>query len=315
MGDGIREGNLLIRRRLGRRRSDSSGGGRRLGDRLLLALPAAAAIALLFVTPIVVFAVYSFLSGSVYGFSAHLPFTFANYRAVVSDPTIGRLATNSVIVGFAVAGVSLAIGLPTAFWLRYCAGRFQQALIFLLVLAMFAGYLVRIYAWRTILGQDGILNDALQRIGLTSHPLGFLVFSRFAIVVALVQIVLPFVVLLLFAGFRPIEPRILESAQDLGAGFLTRWRRVVLPLIAVPAGSAFMLCILIGTSDYVTPLLLGAPGQLTVGVQIQRYFQELGEYPFGAALAMLVLLCYGILYAAFGLGFRLLRLRRLEWQT
>ena len=85
------------------------------------------------------------------------------------------------------------------------------------------------YAWRTILGENGLLNSGLRELGLIDGSLGFLLFNRFAVTVALVHIFLPYVVLVLYAGFRPISPALLESAQDLGGGVVTRWRRVVLP--------------------------------------------------------------------------------------
>ena len=107
--------------------------------------------------------------------------------------------------------------------------------LFLITATLFASYLVRIYAWRTILGENGLLNSGLERLGLIDEPLGFLLYSRFAVTVALVHIFLPYVVLVLFAGFRPIAPGLLEAAQDLGANALTRWRKVILPLIAAPA--------------------------------------------------------------------------------
>jgi spermidine/putrescine transport system permease protein len=291
----------------------AAGRGRRSRDSLSLALPALGAIGVLVLAPIVVFFVYSFLSGATYSFGASAPVTLGNYTRLFSDPAIRTEALNSVIIAATVSGVTLLLALPTAYWLRYCAGRLQRPLIVMVVLAMFSGYLVRIYAWRTLLGQDGIVNDTLHRLGVTHHPVGFIIFSRFSTTVAFVSVVLPLVILLLFAGFRPIDPRYLETAQDLGAGVVQRWRRVTLPLIAVPLASAFMLCVLIATSDYVTPQLLGAPGQDTIGIGIARYFQQLGEYPSGAALAVLLLVSYAVLYGAISVALRLMKLTRLRW--
>ena len=90
-------------------------------------------------------------------------------------------------------------------------------MLFLITGTLFASYLVRIYAWRTILGANGLLNTGLETLGLIDDPLGFLLYNRFAVTVALVHIFLPYVVLVLYAGFRPISPALLEAAQDLGA--------------------------------------------------------------------------------------------------
>ena len=82
---------------------------------------------------------------------------------------------------------------------------------------MFASYLVRIYAWRTILGANGIINQSLIATGIIDEPLGFLLYNWFSVTIALVHIFLPYVVLVLYAGFRPLAPALLEAAQDLGA--------------------------------------------------------------------------------------------------
>ncbi len=96
--------------------------------------------------------------------------------------------------------MTLVVGLPIAYWLRFVAGRSRLAVLFLITASMFASYLVRIYAWRTVLGSQGLVNSALERAGLIDEPLGFLLYSRFAVVVALVHIFLPYVVLVLYAG-------------------------------------------------------------------------------------------------------------------
>ena len=142
-------------------------------------------------------------------------------------------------------------------------------MLFLITATLFASYLVRIYAWRTILGENGLLNSGLRGLGLIDDPLGFLLFNRFAVTVALVHIFLPYVVLVLYAGFRPISPALLEGAQDLGGGVVTRWRKVVLPLIAAPAVTSFLFVFILSASDYVTPQFLGGTSGAMLGRRIQ----------------------------------------------
>jgi spermidine/putrescine transport system permease protein len=273
------------------------------------------ALLLFFAAPVAIFFVYSFLTGAVFSFTAEAPLTFDNYVDVFKAPSTNDLLTNSAIVGFLVGAFCLAIGIPVAYWIRYHAGRFQNLILLLVVAALFASYLVRIYAWRSMLGTDGVINSGLQSLGVIDDPLGFLVFSRFAVVVAIVHILLPFVILILYAGFRPLEPRYLEASEDLGAGFLDRWRRVIGPLIAVPAMSAFMLCFVIASADYVTPQFLGGPESSMVGVQVQNYFKAQGDYPLGAALAITVLVGFLIVQGILLLGLKLAGVRRVEWGT
>jgi spermidine/putrescine transport system permease protein len=282
---------------------------------IALTAPAALGLLIFFAAPVTVFLVYSFLTGAAFSFGADTPFTIDNYVDVFQAPSTGALLRNSAIVGLLVAAACLLIGIPFAYWVRYHAGRLQNLVLLLVIAALFASYLVRIYAWRSMLGTDGVINSGLESLGVIDEPLGFLVFSRFAIVVAIVHILLPFVILILYAGFRPLDPRYLEASEDLGAGLVQRWRRVVLPLIAVPAMSAFMLCFVLASADYVTPQFLGGPQSSMVGVQIQNYFKAQGDYPLGAALAITVLLGYLIIQGLLLLGLRLMGVRRVNWGT
>ena len=119
----------------------------------------------------------------------------------------------------------MSVGLPIAYWLRFVARRSRLAVLFLITASMFASYLVRIYAWRTVLGSRGLINSALEQAGLIDEPSRFLLYSRFAVIVALVRIFLPYVVLVLFAGMGPVSEGLLESARDLGANASLLWRR------------------------------------------------------------------------------------------
>jgi spermidine/putrescine transport system permease protein len=280
---------------------------------LALTLPAVLGMVVFFGAPLVAFAVYSFLTAGIFTVSG--PLTLENYRTALDSPVVGRLAMNSFVIGILAAAVSVAVALPIAFWLRYAAGRWRVFVLFLITATLFASYLVRIYAWRSILGGNGLLNDGLERIGVIDHPLGFLLYSRFAITVALVHIFLPYVVLVLYAGFGPMSPALLESAQDLGANAWARWRRVVLPLIAAPAASAFLFVFVLSASDYVTPQFLGATKDLMLGVQIQANFKGVGNWPLGAAQSLLMLAAFVVCYAMTAIGLRLLRLDRIRWST
>lgn len=280
---------------------------------IALTAPAAVGMLIFFVAPLVTFAVYSFLTAGLFSVSG--PATLANYRDAIHSPINGTLARNSLVIGLLSAGVSVAVGLPIAYWLRYAAGRFRLLVLFLITATLFASYLVRIYAWRSILGENGLLNDGLERLGVIGQPLGFLLYSRFAITVALVHIFLPYVVLVLYAGFAPMSPSLLESAQDLGANALTRWRRVVLPLIAAPAMSAFLFVFVLSASDYVTPQFLGASRDVMLGVQIQANFKGVGNWPLGAAQSLLMLAAFVVCYGLCALGLRLWRLDRIRWTT
>ena len=266
---------------------------------------------MLFVAPLVTFFVYSFLTAGLFAVSG--PATLENYEDVVTSSVNGTLALNSFYVGLCTAAVTVLVALPIAYWLRYCAGRSQTTVLFLITATLFASYLVRIYAWRTILGENGLLNSGLRELGLIDGSLGFLLFNRFAVTVALVHIFLPYVVLVLYAGFRPISPALLESAQDLGGGVVTRWRKVVLPLIAAPAVTSFLFVFVLSASDYVTPQFLGGTSGAMLGRRIQEALTGLGNFPLGAAMSFLMLAAFVLCFLLASAGLRILKLDRIRF--
>lgn len=280
---------------------------------LAVSTPAAIGMLVFFAAPLVALVVYSFLTAGIYSVSG--PLTLDNYSAAFSDSVNRVLARNSLIIGLLAATVSVAVGLAIAYWLRYAAGRWRTLVLFLIMATLFASYLVRIYAWRSILGERGLLNSGLQSLGLIDEPLGFLLYNRFAVTVALVHIFLPYVVLVLYAGFQPLTGSILEAAQDLGANAVTRWRKVILPLIAAPAMSAFLFVFVLSSSDYVTPQLLGGTNGSLLGVQVQVAFKGVGNFALGAATALIMLVAFVVLYALTALALRVARLDRIRWST
>ena len=280
---------------------------------IALTLPSLFGMLFFFAAPLVAFAIYSFLTAGLYSVSG--PLTIDGYREAVSSDVNGTLAVNSFVVGICAAAVTVAVGLAIAYWLRYAAGRWQVFVLFLITATLFASYLVRLYAWRTILGENGLLNSGLEGLGLIDEPLGFLLYNRFAVTVALVHIFLPYVVLVLFAGFRPISPELLETAQDLGAGALTRWRKVVLPLIAAPAATSFLFVFILSAADYVTPQFLGGKDGAMLGVRIQAALTGVGNWPLGAALSFLMLAAFLICYGLTAVGLRLFKLNRIRFAS
>jgi spermidine/putrescine transport system permease protein len=296
-------------------RAGAVGGGReprRLGP-LVLTAPATLGLLLFFAAPFLTFVVYSVMTGAVYSFKVGAPLTLENYTDAVGTATNWPLIRNAAIVGLATGLVTIAVSVPVAYWLRYSAGAWQLPVLFAIIGTIFASYLVRIYAWRTMLGERGIVNQALMGIGIIDQPLGVLLYSRVAVVIALVHILLPFAVLMMYSAFRPLEPRYLECAADLGASTFTRWRRVVLPAIAAPAVSAFMLSFILSAADYVTPQFLGGARGSLIGVQIQTSFKALGDYAHGAALSIVLLLAVLLLYGILKLALRLMGLGTMRW--
>lgn len=269
-----------------------------------LAVPAVAALLVLFVTPLVIFTVYAFFEGSFY--SVTPGFTLDNFSEAVTSSLFRDLTVNAVVMGFATAGTCVVVGLPLAFLIRFRAGRLEYPLLFLVVLAMFASYLVRVYAWRTILGDNGVLNSALRSID--APTIGTLLYTKAAVVIALVHIFLPYVTLVAYAAMRNLPRDLLDLASDLGAGAVGRWRRVVLPLVAPAVAAGFLYTFVLAASDYVTPQFLGGRHGNMAGLLIQQQFTQVGDYPLGAAMSLLLLALFLGFYGVIALLLRVLGL-------
>ena len=272
--------------------------------------PATVIVIGLFVVPLLILIVYSFMTAGL--FSVTPPFTMSNYAEALQRKATTSLGENSLVIGLSTATASLLAGIPIAYWLRYYARRWGNVVLFLITASMFASYLVRIYAWRSILGEHGLLNDGLMATGLIHQPLQFLLYNRVAVVLALVHIFLPYVVLVLYAGLRPIRPEYFEAARDLGANAFKRWTRVVLPLIAPQLGTSWIFVFILSAGDYVTPQFLGGTNGSMIGVLVQQDFNVNGNWAAGAAISLLMLLAFAGAYLVMMGALRITGLSRVQ---
>jgi spermidine/putrescine transport system permease protein len=151
--------------------------------------------------------------------------------------------------------------------------------------AVFGGYLFKIYAWKSILGSDGLVNGALLRLGVVQAPVEALLYSRTAVIVTLVNLLLPFAVLPVYASLRNVRGECLEAARDFGAGQLATAWRVVLPQCRWGLFAAFTVTFLAAAGDYVTPLLLGGASGSMLGQFVALQFSARFNWPLGAAMS------------------------------
>jgi spermidine/putrescine transport system permease protein len=157
---------------------------------------------------------------------------------------------------------------------------------------------VRLYAWYTILGENGVVNTALVRLGVVDHPLLFLLFSRWAIVLAFVNVFLPYSILLLTSAMQNIRADLLENARDLGASPPRAFSRVVLPLTMTGAVGAFAYTFILTSGDYITPALLGGLSGTSIANIVSNQFITLGNRPAGAAISFVMLGIFFLVYLA-----------------
>ena len=174
--------------------------------------------------------------------------------------------------------------------IRFHLRRFQEPLLFLVMVALFSGYLVRIYAWRTILGDEGIINSILMRLGLVDQPLSWLLYSRTAAIIVFVNFLLPLAILPIYASLQNVRDEEVEAARDLGAGAFQAFRRVTLPLAWSGVFAAFAFTFIIAAGDYVTPQLVGGTSGSMIGRAVVDTFGITFNWPLGSALSFLTLM-------------------------
>ncbi len=258
----------------------------------VLLTPGVLAIALTFVGPLLLFGAYAFVRGGL--FTITWDFTLDNFAKVLTDPFVGLLIIKSLMTGFVVAAICLVIALPLAFYLRFRAGSLETPLFVLLVVALFVSYLARIYAWRALFTASGVFASLVEAFGVTEPPQ--VLFTRTLVIIALVHIYLPFVTLAIYAAMRNLPTTVLEVAEDLGATRMMTWRRVVLPMMASTSLAPFMFTLGLSASDFATPQLLGGTKGALVGVLVQQQFAEAGNFPMGAAMSLVLLAVFVLLY-------------------
>ena len=242
--------------------------------------------------------VQSFLQSQGYGQLTY-HFTFSNYVDAVSDPVYRTVAWHSFALGAAAALISVAAAYPVAFFITFRLRRARNIALFLVVVSLFTSYLVRLYAWYTIFGEHGIVNAALIRLGVVSHPLLFLLFSRTTVVIAWVNVFLPYAILMIASAMQNVPADLLENARDLGASPLRSFSRVVLPLTMTSAVAAFVYTFILTSGDYITPALLGGiSGSTSIANIVSENFVALGSRPAGAAISFVMLLIYLGTYVA-----------------
>jgi spermidine/putrescine transport system permease protein len=253
-------------------------------SRLWLLLPAAFIFVGAFVAPLLYFLVISFWS--VRARIMRPDFTVKNYIATWVEYYDAMASTLLIALAIGVLTTVLAFGF--AYAIRFKCGRFEGPLLFLALITLFGGYLVKIYAWKSILGREGILNQALTGLGIIDQPLDALLYSVNGVVITLTYFLLPFAVLPIYGNLRAISPTTVEAARDLGASRWAVMRDIILPQCEKGIVIAFIFAFLITAGDYVTPRFVGG-GAAMMGHFIELQFSLGFNWPMGSAMAFTVM--------------------------
>jgi spermidine/putrescine transport system permease protein len=272
----------------------------------LLFAPALAVFAVFFLIPVGFFFIVSFWQLKFYNLVP--AFSFENYGEVYREYFHAGIFTFAIAL--IIATVTTTIAFLLAYLIRFRAGRYGSAMLFVVMITLFGGYLVKIYAWKTILGTQGIVNTGLMAVGIIEEPIAWILYSPHAVVLTLVHFLLPFAVLPIYGSLRGIADDPLEAARDLGARPVRVLVDIVLPQAMPGIIAGFALAFLISAGDYVTPRLVGGTNTFMVGNFIESQFVNRLNAPVGSALSFSVLAaCLVTLAAATMLARRLLRPR------
>ena len=250
----------------------------------VLIAPSAAIFAALFIAPFAYFFILSFWQVKLFVLSADL--TTKNYVEAY-DRSAGILGFTIELAAI-VAVLTTALGFVYAYIIRFKAGRWGPALLLIALVTLFGGYLMKIYAWKTILGNQGVLNSGLISLGIITEPITAIFYSPGAVVVTLVHFLLPFAILPIYASLRGIDDIELEAARDLGAKPWHTLGGIVIPQCKAGIIAAFTFCFLIPAGDYITPLLVGGKIQL-IGNMVRDQFGKSFNWPLGSAMAVGIL--------------------------
>ena len=212
-----------------------------------------------------------------------------NYRRLAHNPVYVQVLLRSMRIAGMVTVLSLLLSFPLAYYLSFGAHSHKDLLYQLVIIPLWVSYLVRAYAWKTILGSDGVLNTLLQYTGVTHHPVEFLLYSPFAVVLTLTHIYTPFAFLPIYASLEHIPRNLVEASVDLGASGFRVFRTVILPLAlpGVLAGATFAFVLSLG--DFLAPLLLGGPSGIMISNVVVSLFGAAYDWPLGAAISLCLL--------------------------
>ena len=255
----------------------------------LLGLPLAWLVAFL-VVPIGIVAAYSFDALSLDP-GSH-PLTLQAWSAVLHSSIYLSLFWKSVELSLIVSAIIVLLAFPLAYYLALSGTKRKYVLLLLLIAPFLTSYLLRVLAWKVILGDQGVFNSFLFWTGLRSqdHPISQLLYSRFAVMLVLAYIWLPFVALPIFVSLESLDQRLLEAASDLGASRLYAFWRITLPLSAPGLVAAFLFVFIPTLGEFVTPSLVGGASGYLYGNQIVDLFETgFPDWETGSVLALFLL--------------------------
>jgi spermidine/putrescine transport system permease protein len=282
--------------------------GRR-GSLRFLAVPPLVWLILLFVAPLLLAIAISFRAGAgPINFRSGWHLSLVQYQQVTGTFSWLRLLGVSVGMALLIALAASVLAFPIAYFLAFRARARAPIFLILLLVPSATSFLLRVMAWKLLLGSNGAINSFLIWIGLIREPIGLLLYSQAAVIITLIYVWIPFAALPIYAAMQRIDRSHLEAAADLGSGPWTRFWHVTVPLTFPGLLATFFMVFIPTIGEYVTPSLVGGTQGIMYGNLIQDTFTRAGNWPLGSAMAVIMLVVTVVLVAV---ALRVVDLRRM----
>ena len=242
----------------------------------------------LYFIPLVLLGSYSFWRLET--FDIVKEWSLVNFQTIFTNAAYRTVILRTVATALGVTLIDVAIALPLGFFIAKQGGRYRNLLTLLVILPLWSSYLVRVFAWKIILGYNGVLNTALLALGILQEPSTMFLYNPFSTLLTFVHVWLPFMILPVITAFERLPDDLLQASADLNATPWTTFRRVTLPLVSpgIFAGSINVFALTMG--DFITPSLVGGPGGIMLGNVISSQFGVAYNWPLGSAFALVVML-------------------------
>jgi len=262
---------------------------RRLSLVVLLLLPIALVNALGFVVPTLNLLRMSFFEAQGTGAMQEV-FTLATWLKVFTDSFYAELILNSISTSLLITVLTLLCSYPIALYLHRSSGLWRSVLLVLVIAPLLTSAVVRTYGWIVILFENGLINNALAAVGIGRVRM---IFNKTGVTIGLTEILMPYMILALMAGFGKLDARIEEAAASLGASPMRVFRHIVLPLTLPGIALGSLLCFVLAVSSFITPKLLGGGRVFLLATEIYDQAIVTLNWPVASALSILILLIFG----------------------
>ncbi len=230
-----------------------------------------------------------------------------NYTAMVENPMFRVLILRSLIIALTCTAITVLMCYPMAYYVAFHGGRHKALWLIVMTLPFWTSYLLRVFAWRVVLGYEGVLNTALLGLGIVDEPVAAFLYSQTAVTIVLAHSWAAFAILPIYVSLEKIDRSYLEAAADLGDGPLRRFWRITFPLSLPGVVAAFVMMFVPTVGEYITPAMVGGPDGMMIGNLIQAMFGPMNNWPAGAALSVVMILTIGLAGVVFVVLDRLLR--------